>query len=83
MLVIVVALDLLEIKIKLVKVNLNQKFVEFKKVLTSEFWIFFADVNECLNPTICKNGSTCINLIGSYECDCGIGYEYVNETCQS
>jgi hypothetical protein len=36
-LVIVVALDLLEIKIKLVKVNLNQKFVEFKKVLTSEF----------------------------------------------
>ena len=32
-----------------------------------------ADKNECsANP--CKNGATCVNLQGSYRCDCKSGY---------
>ena len=34
---------------------------------------FFADVNECEN-NLCKNGATCVNLQGSYRCDCKNGY---------
>ena len=33
------------------------------------------DVNECvLNPDICRNGN-CVNLQGSYRCDCYEGFE--------
>ena len=35
--------------------------------------IYVLDVNECLkNP--CKNGAACINLKGSYRCNCKSGY---------
>ena len=34
----------------------------------------FPDVNECLdNP--CKNGATCVNTPGSYNCSCITGWE--------
>jgi hypothetical protein len=42
--------------------------------------ILFLDINECLNASICQNG-ICINTIGSYTCNCSIGYEYNNVTC--
>ena len=31
------------------------------------------DINECANNP-CKNGATCVNLQGSYRCDCKSGY---------
>ena len=35
--------------------------------------IYVLDVNECWdNP--CKNGAICVNLKGSYRCDCKSGY---------
>lgn len=38
------------------------------------FGMFFADVNECLNLTICHNGGECINKVGSYACSCKEGW---------
>ncbi|CAF1151504.1 unnamed protein product [Rotaria sp. Silwood1] len=39
------------------------------------------DENECsLNSSLCGNG-VCINLIGSYTCNCSSGYRFYNETC--
>ena len=35
----------------------------------------FSDKRECtLFPDICKNGATCVELEGSYRCDCTIGW---------
>ncbi|UJR15672.1 hypothetical protein I4U23_002606 [Adineta vaga] len=39
------------------------------------------DENECQNnPLQCGNG-TCINLIGSFTCNCTDGYRFENDTC--
>ncbi|CAF4415936.1 unnamed protein product, partial [Rotaria sp. Silwood2] len=39
------------------------------------------DINECqLNSSRCGNG-ICINLIGTFSCDCVNGYRFDNQTC--
>ena len=39
------------------------------------------DINECnLNSSLCGNG-TCINLIGSYTCNCTSGFRFNGQTC--
>ena len=41
--------------------------------------LLFLDVNECeANP--CKNGGTCVDLVGDYRCDCVPGY--TGEDCE-
>ena len=35
--------------------------------------ILYTDINECANNP-CKNGAACVNLPGSYHCDCKSGY---------
>lgn len=42
----------------------------------------FADVNECKTVT-CIKYSKCVNIPGSYYCNCTDGYEYneMNDTC--
>ena len=42
--------------------------------------LFFPDINECTNNP-CKNGATCVNLDGSYLCDCKSGY--TGNNCES
>ena len=32
-----------------------------------------SDINEC-SPDPCKNGGTCVDLVGSYRCNCKTGY---------
>ena len=36
-----------------------------------------SDTNECA-PAPCKNGATCVDLVGSYRCDCVTGYSGSN-----
>ena len=38
------------------------------------------DINECTNSP-CKNGATCVNLDGSYRCDCKSGYS--GDNCET
>lgn len=33
------------------------------------------DVNECLRTSLCKNGATCHNIDGGFECICPLGYQ--------
>ena len=36
-----------------------------------------SDGNEC-SPDPCQNGGTCVDLVGSYRCDCRTGYSGSN-----
>lgn len=36
----------------------------------------FADLNECLTDGICGYGAQCINVKGSYKCQCPDGYKF-------
>ncbi len=33
------------------------------------------DINECRNALICGSGGTCVNVPGSFECECNVGYQ--------
>ena len=42
---------------------------------------FILDINECnLTSSLCGNG-TCINLVGSYTCNCTNGFRFNGQTC--
>ena len=43
------------------------------KTTVKNFILLFTDINECSNNP-CKNGASCVNLGGSYRCDCKSGY---------
>ena len=38
------------------------------------FYLFFSDIDECLAETDCSPLADCINLPGTYRCQCQIGY---------
>ena len=40
----------------------------------SIFFITSADVNECQSPDACGANSVCNNTVGSYRCECPIGF---------
>ena len=43
----------------------------------------FVDINECLDPNRCHNSATCTNNVGSFTCQCNIGYSGNGFTCVS
>ncbi|KAK0067591.1 fibrillin-3, partial [Biomphalaria pfeifferi] len=40
------------------------------------------DVNECDENEACPLGQICVNTLGSFQCKCPLGYEYVSNQCQ-
>ena len=38
------------------------------------FFLTFVDFDECLSPDACGAGHVCNNTIGSYRCECQIGF---------
>ena len=40
------------------------------------------DVDECQNSNSCQNGGRCINLPGSYRCDCTNVQGFVGNRCE-
>ena len=43
----------------------------------------FVNVNECLNRNICHNAATCTNTVGSFTCQCNVGYSGNEFSCVS
>ena len=39
-----------------------------------------SNINECENDTTCDVHSTCVDLPGSFRCDCHDGYTHINAT---
>ena len=53
--------------------------------LLDSIFSFFSEINECLaeeSQSFCGPNSHCVNIIGSYICECDIGYRYNVSTCQ-
>ena len=47
-----------------------------------KIFIYYTDVNECLNISSCPVNSTCINSNGSFTCSCtNSGYTYNGTEC--
>ena len=43
----------------------------------------FLDVNECLEANSCDVNATCINKIGTYDCQCNVGFSGNGFNCSS
>ena len=43
----------------------------------------FLDVNECLEENSCDVNATCINKIGTYDCQCNVGFSGDGFNCSS
>ena len=40
------------------------------------------DVDECQNSDSCQNGGRCVNLLGSYRCDCTNVQGFIGDKCE-
>ena len=40
------------------------------------YMFIFSDIDECANPALnnCHQNANCLNIPGSYQCQCNIGY---------
>jgi len=36
--------------------------------------VIVADIDECINPSLCESGTRCVDLFGSYRCECKHGF---------
>ena len=40
------------------------------------FCLSSLDIDECADPDSCPHSARCVNMPGSYTCDCGGGFAY-------
>ena len=46
----------------------------FLQVLNFEGFLFLLDMDECQSSSACRSGLVCNNTVGSYRCECSLGY---------
>jgi len=51
--------------------------------LNSLFHPFPSDIDECDTPGVCGDNATCNNTIGSFLCECNLGYSGDGFVCSS
>ena len=42
---------------------------------------FLSDIDECKKNNDCPGNSACVNMPGSYKCQCNVGYHAVKGKC--
>ena len=45
-------------------------------------FLFLADIDECDGSSPCSNDSFCVNVDGSYRCECNLGYIHNGTLCE-
>ena len=50
----------------------------------TSYYFFYLDVNECNNATLnnCDSNAECLNLVGSFQCQCKTGYLGNGTSCE-
>ena len=56
---------------------------KYSKIVLQRWQFLSSDIDECENATLfdCQEHSTCVNLDGSYTCDCDPGYMKQGDLC--
>lgn len=44
--------------------------------------VLYLDINECSEDNACHPNATCVNEIGSYDCNCNEGFEGEGQNCE-
>lgn len=69
-------LDVSLVRFPLSKVYVVRRKVCFVLILSPCLFLMCLDIDECREiPGVCENG-VCINMIGSFRCECPIGFIY-------
>ena len=59
------------------KLNSRSLFLEKHWLKNEIIYFLYADIDECARSLVdCGNNGTCKNTVGSYYCDCDVGYYY-------
>lgn len=62
---------------KLLTLNVFDKMLQVKSLYLSSL-LLFLDVDECTDDLLNPCDQVCVNSIGSYMCECNIGYYLTN-----
>lgn len=52
-------------------------------MLSQHLFYLLTDINECASDSaVCEHDALCVNLPGSYACQCKLGYQITDNACQ-
>ena len=46
-------------------------------------WCIVVGIDECSTDHNCTQNQQCVNILGTFICECVSGYELLNGTCES
>lgn len=50
--------------------------IDLSRQLTTHMFLFLLDIDECQNGPVCQQNAACLNMPGSYRCECKPGYRF-------